>query len=135
MARKGLIDTSGIVDLTRDLGRISKDLRAAEVKSIRDVGDKLRDEIRSSTAPPYKTGALRRSVKTSVRVGQLSLYSRLPYANVQHWGGTIRPRGTPIHIERTGFIWDPAKEAVPRVTEELGEVLDATAARYGFVGP
>jgi hypothetical protein len=132
MPGAGMIDVAGIRNLARDFGLIDKSLRAALIKEIRNSGDKLRDEIRSSDAPPYKSGRLRSSVRTSVRGGSLSLYSREPYANVQHWGGTISPKGTPIKIRKTLFVYGPATKATPRITEEMAVLLDLTAVRYGF---
>jgi hypothetical protein len=133
MATRAVIDTDGIRKLVRDFGKMDKTLRAALVKSLRDVGDKARDNIRSSTSPPYRTGTLRRSTKTSVRGGSIALYSLLPQAPVLHWGGTIKPRGVPIRFKRTEYIRKEVLRESDHIEGELAGVLEATATRFEFV--
>jgi hypothetical protein len=126
------IDTAGISDLLRDLRKIDKRLGASLVSELRLVGNKARDRVRTSTQTPYRTGRTRRSVKTSVRRGGISLYSNLPQAPVWHWGGTIKPRGVPITFPRTEFVAKEVRDASKDTEAELAGVLEATAERYGF---
>lgn len=123
-------DTSGIADLLRDLRRMDKELGKALTRALREVGDDVRDDVRSSTKAPYRTGRLRRSIKTSVRRGQVSLYSTLPQAPVHHWGGTIRPRGAPIRIKRTEFLTSEVAERADDTERKLGSLVDTTARIY-----
>ena len=133
MATRPAIDTRGISDLLRDLRKIDKRLGASLVKELRDIGNESRDKVRASTAPPYRTGKMRRSVKTGVRRGSITLYSLLPQGDVLEWGGTIRPRGVPIHFPRTEFVRKEVKAASAGTEARLAAVLEETAARYGFV--
>jgi hypothetical protein len=132
MAARGVIDTSGISDLLRDLGKIDKGLRAAMVAELRDIGNSARDKVRSGTQPPFRTGKTRRSFKTSVKGGTIAVYSLLPQAPVWQWGGSIKPRGVPIEFPRTEFVTKEVEEAGKGADERLAGLLDATAARYEF---
>lgn len=125
------IDTSGLRELQRDLRRIDKNLGKAINRSIREIANEIRDEIRGSTQRPYRTGKLRRSVKSSVRARGASLVTKLPQAPVFEWGGTIRPRGAPIKIERTEFIRGQVIKHRDETEKALGQVLDRTFEIYG----
>jgi hypothetical protein len=139
MATRPVIDTGGIADLLRDLRKIDKALGASLFAELRAVGNEARDKIRNSTAPPYgpvdskgKIGRKRKSVKTGVKRGQISLYSNEPDAAVWHWGGTIKPRGVPITIPRTEFISAEVLRESEGIEEKLAGVLEGTARRYQF---
>jgi hypothetical protein len=121
--------------------RLSRQLGVAVSAELRDIGNEVRDHIRSSTDPPYASspgqdskgiqGRKRRSIKTSVRRGGVSLYSLEPDAGVWQWGGSIKPRGTPIRIPRTEFVSKQVEKDAPMIEARLGGVLEATARRYG----
>jgi hypothetical protein len=132
-SKPSAIDTAGIGDLLRDLRKIDKRLGASLVLELRSIGDKSRDDVRNSTAYPYLTGTLRRSVKTGVRRGAIVLYSSLPQSGVIHWGGTIKPRGVPITFPRSEFVQKVVEDDAHDADERLAGVLDATAARYEFL--
>jgi len=132
MTRRPAIDTSGISDLLRDLRTIDKRLGASLVKELRDVGNETRDKVRNSTAPPYRTGKMRRSVRTGVRRGAITLYSNLPQGDVLEWGGSIKPRGVPIEFPRTEFVRKEVAASSEGTEARLSGLLEATAARYSF---
>jgi hypothetical protein len=139
MPAKGRIDTAGIGDLVRDLGKIDRSLRSALVKELRDIGNEVRDKVRSSTQPPFgptdskgEIGRKRHSIKTGVRRGAISLYSLEPDSAVWNWGGSISPRGAPIQIPRTEFLTSEIYRQGDHVDDRLTDVLDRTAARYQF---
>jgi len=120
----------GLSKLRRDLGKIDKDLRLAANRHIREVANEVRDEARSRA--PKKTGRLQKSIKASVRAAGASIYSDLVYAPVHEWGGTIRPRGTPIEIEGKHFMRSAVDDKTERIEEHLGDLLDGIADRHGF---
>jgi len=139
MAKSSAIDTGGIGDLLRDFRKIDKRLGASLVKELRDIGNDARDRVRSSTDRPYgpvdskgEIGRKRKSVKTGVRGGKISLYSTEPDAAVWHWGGRIEPRGVPIDIPRTEFISKEVIAASEGTEERLGVLLEAIVSRYQF---
>lgn len=125
------IDTSGLRELQRDLRRIDKNLPKALTKTLREIGNEARDEIRASKARPYRTGKTRRGVKTSVRRGGVSLVTKLPQGPVWEWGGTIRPRGAPISIPRTEFIRGTVIKRRGETEKAVGQVIDRTFEIYG----
>jgi len=131
MARDNLsVKVDGLAKLRRDLKAIDKDLGKSLTDHLREIAKEVRDEARSRA--PRKTGALASSIKHSVRARGASVYSNSPYANVQEWGGTIRPRGTPIEIRGRHFIYSAVDDHTDRVKAELERSLDVIADRNGF---
>jgi HK97 gp10 family phage protein len=124
------IKANGLAKLRRDLKAIDKDLAKSFTDHLREIAKDVRDDARPRA--PRKTGALQRSIKHSVRARGASVYSNLPYAGVQEWGGTIRPRGTPIEIRGRHFIYSAVDENTKHVEEELTRTLDVIADRHGF---
>lgn len=99
---------------------------------LRGIGKEVQAKVRGSTASPYRTGKLRRSVKTSVRAREVTLYSNLPQAPVWEWGGGIRPRGVKIVIPKTQFVTSEAFDASEDTEDRLASLFD-TLARGGSV--
>lgn len=140
MARAS-VDAAGIRRFAREMRAIDRKLGVATSAELRAIGNKIRDEIRSGTGTPRsespaedsqgKIGRKRRSIKTSVRLGGVSLYSREPDAGVWNWGGTIRPRGVPIVIPRTEFVSGKVKKQSKQVEADLLGLVDGIARRYG----
>ena len=125
-----VVDAEGFRVFAKQMRALSPKLGSALSAELRDIGNEVRDSVRSSGAPPHRTGKLRRSVKTSVRRGGVSLYSTLPQAGVWEWGGVIEPRGVPITIPKTEFVTGAAHRYSEHVEERMGEVLDGLATRY-----
>jgi hypothetical protein len=120
-------------DLAASLKVIQKASEKALLAEMRRVGNEARDYVRAGHGPPYETGALRKSVKTSVRrKSTIALYSNLPQAPVWEWGGTIRPRGVPINIPKTQFVTGAAKKFGDHIDDELAVAFDRIAAAEHF---
>lgn len=116
---------------------LRRDLNALEGATSREVTTALRaaaEPVRAQAAAyaPRRTGRLADSLRTYARGGRVGIRSRLPYANVQHWGGTISPRGTPIQIRRTEFISRAAEQQADRIGESVMDELDDLLRRHGF---
>jgi len=136
----GAVDARGIKIFAKQMRAADRRLGVAVAAELRDIGNEIRDEIRAGTDAPYdSTGAndsqgkaarKRRSVKTSVRRGGVSLYSREPDAGVWNWGGTISPRGVPIHIPRTEFVKGPVLRHAESTEARVLGVLSGVARRY-----
>lgn len=120
----------GLAKLRRDLRAIDKDLGKSLTDHLRDLAKEVRDEARSRA--PVKTGALQRSIKHSVRARGASIYSNTPYAGVQEWGGTIRPKGTPIEIQGRHFIYSAIYDHADHIKGQVEGLLDGIADRHGF---
>jgi phage gpG-like protein len=134
MARRGYDELSvkvdGLAKLRRDLRAINKDLGKSLTDHIREIAKEVRDDARPRT--PELSGALRRSEKYSVRTRGAAIYSKLPYAGVQEWGGTIHPRGAPIKIRGRHFLYSAVDQNAAHIKAELERSLDEIADRNGF---
>ena len=124
---------SAVARLNADLRDIQRETEKELVKEMRRVGNEARDVIRRSTEAPYRTGKLRKSIKTSVRKkSEVSLYSNLPQAPVFEFGGRIRPRGSVISIPKTNFVTGAVLAMGDDVDEKLAEAFDGIARRNRF---
>jgi hypothetical protein len=139
MAR-ATVDARGIRVFAKEMRRAAPKLGVAASAALRAIGNEVRDEVRSSTESPYaenpaadsqgKVGRKRRSVKTSVRAGGVSLYSLEPDAGVWEWGGKISPRGVPITIPRTNFVRGAIEAHKEKTEAALLGIVDEVARRY-----
>lgn len=97
-----------------------------------------REVVRSTILPraqalaPRRTGQLAASIRPFATARGAGVRSRLPYAGLVHYGGTIRPRGVPITFRASLFADRAAEESMDRYVDELGDAVDALAARHGF---
>lgn len=115
------VKIDGLASLRRGLRdldpQIEKDMRQA----FKTAADKI--AVTAGANAPRRTGELAHSIQPYATGNRVGIRSRLPYAPVVHWGGTIRPRGVPIHFKRTEFITRAAEDH----QEELAQdVADAT---------
>jgi hypothetical protein len=127
----------GLAQFRRDLAKIDKDLSKEINKYFRELGRTLRDEARRR-APVGGTGALRKSIKHSVKAKEMSLFSDLVYARAHEWGtsGTaksaVQPRGVPIKIRKTQMLGHTVFRNADRIEEHLGGLVDHLAQINGF---
>lgn len=63
-----------------------------------------------------------------------SVYTRAPHGGVHEFGGTIRPKGAPIKIEKSEPIYGAIAEKTNEIEDQLGGLLDGIAAAHGFIG-
>lgn len=127
--------TLAIEKFNADLRDIQRGTEKELIKELRALGNEARDKVRSSTARPFRTGRTRRGIKTSVRRKvEVSLYSLDPQAPVWNWGGTIKPRGTPITFPRTEFVSGVVEKEGADFDERIAERFDEIAHRNGFWG-
>jgi hypothetical protein len=137
---KATVDARGIRVFAKEMRRAAPKLGVAASAALRAIGNEVRDEVRSSTDAPYAespandskgiVGRKRRSVKTSVRAGGVSLYSLEPDAGAFNWGGTITPRGVPITIPRTQFVTRAVEDHKEKTEASLLGVVEEVARRY-----
>lgn len=125
---------TAVVRFDKAVADIRKGLEKETSSKLREVGERVRDEVRTSHEPPFATGALRESFKTSVRRKlEVSIYSLKPQAPVWEWGGSIAPKGSTITFPRTTFVTKTVFENADRIDDELADVFDELAHRNGFV--
>ena len=134
--------TDGLVDSVRidveGLGQFRRDLRAIGgpplVRELREVL-KHAAEIaarQASVLAPRKTGRLARSYRPFTRGNTAGVRSRLPYAGVIEFGGTISPKGTPIDIRRYEPVTRAVEQRADAVEAELAAGFDDLARAHGF---
>lgn len=134
------VDTEGLKQFAKEMRAASPKLGSAVNAELKDVGNLVRDHIRESTARPFAAnpgsdskgiiGRKRRSIKTGIRAGTVTLYSLEPDSAVFQWGGTIRPRGVPIHIPRTEYVTKQVEKDTPEIEARMATVLEGVAERY-----
>lgn len=90
------------------------------------------------TAAPHRSGRLAASLKVSARGTTVAVTSRLPYANVQHWGGTTGPhhqrgpgKGT-VKVKGTKFVTRAVEVTSDQFINELADSLDGFFMRHGW---
>jgi hypothetical protein len=132
------VRVEGINELRRGLSAIDHELP-------RELGGDMERVASRTVLPraraltPHRSGDLARSL-TAVRFRSgVAVRSRLPYAAVQHWGGTTgkghRP-GSPgsgsVRIKGTRFVEKAAVERMEQFAVQLGEELDRFLGRHGL---
>jgi hypothetical protein len=137
---RSTVTTEGLKVFAKQMRAIDRKLGTATAAELRAIGNKVRDNIRAGTDAPRSesaandsqgiAGRKRRSIKTSVRVGGVSLYSREPDAGVWNWGGTIRPRGAPIKIPRTEFVSGQVQREAKEIEAGLLGLVEGLSRRY-----
>lgn len=131
------IDTSGFRDLRRALRaldkEIDKELRAALVKAVRPVVTTGR------ALAPVESGALRRSIRPSVTQRGVAVGSRLPYANLIHWGGSTGPGHRPgspwsgsILVRESLFLSRALEQHEDRIVDSTENAVMDAARRLGW---
>lgn len=130
MAQRAEVTVTGLRELRKDLrrlpGQTNKEL-SGELK--RAIGPVL---VQARSLAPQRTGRLAGSLKPFVLGTRVGIRSRLPYANVVHWGGTISPRGTPIRFPRTEFITRAVEAQDDRFVDAVGDAVERAAKRLGW---
>lgn len=131
------IDTRGLRELRRDLKRlepeVAKELRVAirdAVKPVQATGRQL---------APRRSGKLAGSLRISVTAKGAAIGSRLPYAGLQHWGGSTgkghKPRvpwSGSVIIEPSLFLSRALEQHEARIVEELGDAVKTAAKKVGW---
>ncbi len=136
-----LADAAGRDSITvriEGLGQLRRDFRAIG-------GPALQRELRSvllraatiaagqaSAFAPRRTGQLAASIRPGARGTTAYVRSSLPYAGVQEFGGTIRPRGTPMHIRGRHFVGRAVDHQADTIVDAIGDGIDRLAVAHGF---
>lgn len=122
------VRVEGLSDLRRVLRKVDKNLDRSVSQALRGVAAEVRQRARAKA--PVKSGALRRSIKYSVRPMGASVYSRLDYAPVHEFGGRVRPKGTPIRVPRRRYIGRAVKESRRDIDAVTRSLLDNIADEW-----
>lgn len=130
MAGRPQVGTDGLRDFRRDLKKLDADLAKGLTRELREEVAKVASE--AGTLAPRLTGALASSYRPFVTARSAGVRSRLPYAPVVEYGGTIRPRGADIVIKRS----EPVTRAVIRQADAIvhgfGDAVERSARKAGW---
>ena len=124
------VEIKGLRDFRRDLKRLEPEVEKELKADFREISRTILGLALAGT--PRDSGDLARSLRTFVTARGAGIRSRLDYANVVHWGGTIQPRGTPIVFERTEFLTRPLQQEEDRVMNDAEQAIDRAARKTGW---
>jgi hypothetical protein len=132
MASRGeyAVKVNGLAELRRDLRRLEP-TTAKEIQRVLKEGAEIVAREAALLAP-RRTGALAESYKAYTRGARAGVRSSLPYAAVHEYGGTIRPRGTPILIQRSEPITRAVERQANAIVDELAAGIEAATSRDGW---
>lgn len=132
MARGGAptVEIEGLRDLRRDLRAISneaaKDVQAVIKRAVSRVAEE------AARQAPKQSGALAASYKPFTSGNLAGVRSRLPYAPIVEFGGTIAPKGAEIRFDRRLIVTRAAEREADKVVKEIGDGIEASAKRHGW---
>jgi phage gpG-like protein len=124
------VRVDGLAKFRRDLKELDKELPKALQKELKEAVAKV--SLEAAATAPRKSGDLARSYRPFTRGNVAGVRSKLPYAGVIEYGGTISPKGTPITIRK----YEPITRAVERrkdeLVEDIGDAIESAAKRAGW---
>jgi phage gpG-like protein len=122
---------------TEGLREFRRDLKRLEPQVAKELQQELREAVGKVTAlaagtAPRKTGGLARSYRPFVTLRTAGIRSNLPYAPVIEYGGTIRPKGTPIEIRRYEPVTRAVERQADRIVNQFGDAVERAADKTGW---
>lgn len=120
----------GFREFSRDLKRLEPEVAKELRRDIKAAAEKVAAAARADA--PRRTGAYAASIKTYVTARGAAVGSRLPQAGVVHFGGTIRPRGTPIVFTARPVISEALDRRTDQLVNDLGDAVERAARRTGW---
>jgi phage gpG-like protein len=130
------IRVDGLADLRRDLKAIDKKLPRELNKAQRDALKST--AIEAAALAPRRSGRLAGSIRPFATARAAGLRSGLPYANVQHWGGTTgrgytgRPNSGSVRVNPTFFAFRAVRGDLEEIMEKMSDGIERVAKRHGF---
>lgn len=130
--RRPGIQVAGLREFRRSLSTADAATTKIINEELRAAAEKVADTARSLA--PRKTGRLAASLKPYATGNRVGVRSRLPYANVQHWGGTTgrghseSKRGA-TRVRGTEFITRAVDGREDQIIRDLGGALERALVR------
>jgi hypothetical protein len=125
--RDGGVRVEGLREFRRDLKRVSPEVNTGLRVELKRIGETVAAEARGAAVK--RTGRYAASIRPYVAGAGVAVGSRLPQANVLHWGGTIRPRGVPITFPQRPVIIHRPNEPITRSVQKKLEQLNGALQR------
>jgi phage gpG-like protein len=120
----------GLRELQRSLKAIQPDARREITRTLKDSA---RDVSRAAgPLAAHSSGRLSQSFKPGASMMQGYVKSRLPYAAVQEFGGTIRPKGAPVEIQPHPAATRALEMQQDSIIDKIGDALERVASRHGW---
>lgn len=125
------VQTVGLRDLRKDLRELGdrdalRELRRAIVTAADEITDLAR------VYSPIDSGELAAGFRSTTNGDRAVVRNRVEYAGVHEWGGTIRPRGAAIKIDRSRMLGRAVHDGLEDFMDELADNIMAVAARRGW---
>jgi phage gpG-like protein len=130
VARDPAVHVEGLREFRRDLRKLEPETAKEFRKDLKAAGEKVAAEARGRAVK--RSGAYARSIRPYVSAKGVSVGSRLPYAGVLHYGGTIRPRGVPITFRARPVISEAVDRMTDRIVDDLGDAVERAARKTGW---
>lgn len=126
----------GLAAFQRDVRKTQPELRREVPHALRIATERVVLPVARSLTPK-KSGALAASERVVARGNSVSLVSRLPYSNVQHWGGTTgrghsRGHAGATRVKASLFAVRAVEQSATRVADEVMRELDGVFRRNGW---
>lgn len=122
---------SGLADLRRDLRAIgAKSAGRGLTKALRAGAEEV--AVAARPRAPHRTGALAASYRAGAAGKNAYVRSRLPYAAVHEFGGTISPKGSPITIRASGAVTGALRDKEDAIVDRVADAIDKLAVQHGW---
>jgi phage gpG-like protein len=124
------IQVKGLRELQRDLRK----LQPAAGKELRGELRKGAGTVATAARPkaPVATGKLAASYRAGATNRGAFVRSRLPYAAIHEYGGTINPKGTTIHIRESAPIRKAIDAKANQIVDDIADGIERLAKRHGW---
>lgn len=124
------VRVEGLANLRKTLRNTDKDALKMVQGVVAGAAQIVASEAR--TLAPRRSGRLAESIRGTTSGNKGIVRSRLPYAKVHEYGGTISPRGVPITIAPSKFVSRAINRKETAVTRALEVGFDQVARRNGW---
>ena len=124
------IRVEGLAQLRKDLRDMQPDARKEVTRALKEGATLV-----AKASGPFaarKTGKLAGSFRAGASGNTAFVRSRVPYAGVQEFGGTIRPKGAPVKIRANPAATRALERNEERIVDKVGDAIMAVAARHGW---
>lgn len=130
------IAVEGLREFQRDVRKLQPELRREVPTALREATERVVLPV-SRARTPRRTGRLAASERVVARGNSVSITSRLPYANVVHWGGSAGRGHSPsrpgaVRFKASLFAVRAVEDTAGRLVGEIARELDHVFRRNGW---